>query len=217
MRIDRERAAVEHPRFDAPPEARGDIAAVKELHGIARAEAERPLRVGQRLPAAAVSRERPTEDVVADDARALRVAASREHERVREPPSVVDVEEGDVEVVADAVRGEQPLDHVDEPVLAAVVREVAEKSDVLRERHTIDGRARCGDRCTTVTERRLRLCEGIECERVAGEGSERGSYLPQGGSWLPRGELEQTELHARPRVRLALADCRGGRELHRPL
>ena len=46
-----------------------------------------------------------------------RVALACERDGVRRVAAVVGVEQRDVEVVADAVRGEQPLDHADQRVL----------------------------------------------------------------------------------------------------
>src|SRR5437868_2289173 len=118
MRIQSKRSAIERPRCGTVAETGGDEAPVEELHRILSPEPQRPLRVVQGLATVAGARERPTEHVVADDARTLRIAASSEQQSMVEAPAVIDVEERDVEVVAHAVRGEQPLDDVDERVLA---------------------------------------------------------------------------------------------------
>src|SRR5579862_5300165 len=118
---------------------------MEELQRVARAEPERSRRPMECSGAVAVAGERPPEDVVAEDARTLGVTAAREYQRVWKVDSVVDVEQRDVEVVAHAVCGEQALDDGDELVLTLRldlrtegVVEIAEETDVLRQRHVGD-------------------------------------------------------------------------------
>ena len=100
-------------------EAALDHPAVEELERVARPEPQRAPGVAQRLAAAAVSLERPREDVVAVDRRPLPLRAARERERGRQADAVVDVEERGLEVGLDAVGDEQPLDDADQRVLLA--------------------------------------------------------------------------------------------------
>ena len=67
MGIESQRLAQRAARGFAVTEAALDHAAVEELEGVARAEAERLLRVAERFRATAVPVERPREDVVAVD------------------------------------------------------------------------------------------------------------------------------------------------------
>src|SRR5439155_25671614 len=79
-------------------EAALDHPAVEVLERIARPEPEGALREAQRLSAAAVPRERPSQDVVAVDRRPVGASGSGEGERMSRPDAVIDVEEGRLEV-----------------------------------------------------------------------------------------------------------------------
>ena len=138
--------------------------------------------------------------------------------------AVVGLEERDIEVVADAVRGEQLLDHADERVLALRGHrlaeraiEVAEQSDVLRERDAVDRRLFVRPRGREKTEAHLRLRHPVECEVVVGKELERVSHLDERPLCAAGVQVEQPELHVRPRGRLTLADCSGRCERHRAL
>src|SRR5204863_536847 len=127
------RRAVTEASLDHPP--------VEELERVARAEAERLLRVGECLAAVAGPGERPGEDVVAVDRRTLGPADPRAAQGRTEIDAVVDLEEGDLEVGADAVRPQELLDRADQRVVSVREHraprgsvEVAEEGDVLRER-----------------------------------------------------------------------------------
>src|ERR1700738_4364534 len=153
MGIEGERAPVPGSRRRPVTQAGLEEAAMEELERVTRAEPKRALRVVERLTAAAVAGERPGEHVVSEDARAVGVAAAGKLERLWEANAVVDVEERDVEIVLDAVRGEQPLDHADQrvllaclPLLAGRAVEVAQESDLLGQWHA-------GDRCPFVGDR----------------------------------------------------------------
>ena len=194
---------------------------MEELEGVLRAETERTVGPAHRLLASAVARERPREHVVADDARPLRVSPPRELERVGHADAVVGLEERDIEVVADAVRGEQLLDHADERVLALCGHrlaeraiEVAEQSDVLRERDAVDRRLFVRPRGREMTEAHLRLRHPVECEVVVGKELERVAHLDERPLCAAGVQVEQPELHVRPRRSLALADRGGCRKRH---
>src|SRR5207244_8963939 len=130
----------------------------------------------QRLAAAIVAFQRPREDVVAVDRRALLLRAPREGERGVRPHAVVDVEERRLEVGLDAVRLEQPADTVDGRVLrlrrtrtAGDTVEVAEVADELRKRDRRRGAALDRGRVPQVAARRLDLRERAERVDVARE------------------------------------------------
>ena len=163
-------------------EAALDHPAVEELERILRPEPERLLRVAERLVATAVPRERPGEDVVAVDRRPLGVADPGQRERVLQADPVVDVEERDLEIDADAVGAQQLLDRADQLVLApcggAVARrgeQVAEGADVLREGIRFDRLPLVGDRELRVPERRLGGRERVQPVGVVGEDPVRAS------------------------------------------
>ena len=134
---------------------------------------------------------------------------------------MVGVEQRDVEVVADTVRGKQPLDHADQRVLlgrgGAVAErslEVAEQRDVLRQRHARDGlRLECA-RPPQMPERSLGLRKAVEGEGIPREGRERDAHVARGSSRRSGRQLEQAELDARPGVCLVCTDGCRRRELH---
>ena len=120
----------------------------KNLSGVARAEPQRALRVGQRLRAVAVPRERPGQHVVAVDRRPLALPSAR--------ASVECVPQPDRRGRRRRARSrgrcwtpfarEQPLDRADQRVLpargalvAGDAVEVAERGDVLRQRDRVGG------------------------------------------------------------------------------
>src|SRR6478752_114307 len=87
---------------DRVSEAALDHTPMEELGRIDRAETKRELRVRQGLAAAAAPRERPCEDVVTVDRRALALRQPRERHRALRCDLVVHIEEGDLEVDVDA-------------------------------------------------------------------------------------------------------------------
>ena len=91
------------PTAGVVAEALFDLGAMEELRAVLRAEPQGELRVVQCLAAAAVPEERPREHVVAVDRRPLSLRAPGQRERVAQPDAVVDVEEGGLEIDADAV------------------------------------------------------------------------------------------------------------------
>ena len=153
MRVQREGAPEPGLRLRAAAEAALDHPAVEDLERVERPEPEGALRVAQRLTAVAVPLERPSQDVVAVDRRALALREPRERERRLKPDAVVDVEERGLEVGLDAVRDEQPLDHARSARTACAPAprargaiEVAERRDVLRERDQVHRFLLGGDR-----------------------------------------------------------------------
>ena len=139
-----QRAREPASRLRPVAEALLDHPAMEDLERIERPEPERALREAQRLAAVPVPCERPSQDVVPVDRRALALRKARERKRRMKPDAVVDVEERGLEVGLDAVRDQQPLDHADQRVLPACVRvvaggalEITEHRDVLRERDQV--------------------------------------------------------------------------------
>src|SRR5690349_25148091 len=102
MRVQRERAVEPRARGRPVAEAAFDRAAMEELERVLRAEAERVPRPCESLAAASVPGERPGEDVVAVDRRALRARAPCQRDRVVKLDAVVDIEQRRLEVGADA-------------------------------------------------------------------------------------------------------------------
>ena len=144
MGVERERSTRPRPRVVT--EALFDLGAMEELRAVLRAEAQGELRVVQCLAAAAVPEERPREHVVTVDRRPLSLRTPGQRERVPQPDAVVDVEEGGLEIDADAVGDEEPPD----PVLGRVLdarrarmagrrEQVAQQADELRQRDRVDG------------------------------------------------------------------------------
>src|SRR3982750_112167 len=105
MRV--ERGSGSSPGMRVMTETLLDLRAVEELRGVFRAEAERELRVVQRLAAAPVAGERPGEHVVAVDRRPFALRLPGERQRRPQADPVVDVEQRRFEVRADTVCGEQ--------------------------------------------------------------------------------------------------------------
>src|SRR5207253_6002809 len=70
-------------------------------------------------------------------------------------------------------------------------------------------------RTAEVPERRFRLREPVECERIGGKRRESDAHVVLCRSNAPGRELEQPELDARPGIRLTLTDGRRRGELHR--
>ncbi len=95
--------------------------------------------------------------------------------------------------------------------------EVAEEADVLRQRHAVDGSLLVDARRAQVAEAGLHLGHAVEREVVVREELERVPHLHERGARMAGVELEEAELHARPRRRLVLADRGGRRERHRAL
>src|SRR5207248_638199 len=94
VRVERERAREPGPRGAAVAEAALDHSAVEELERVPCAEPERMLRIAERLLTTAVPRQRPREDVIAVDRWPFALRAPSERERLPQPQTVVDVEEG---------------------------------------------------------------------------------------------------------------------------
>ena len=91
------------------------------------------------------------------------------------PDQVVGVEEGEVEIVADAVGGEQLLDHADQRVLAtgglAVADravEITEQRHLRRQRHTVDGAPLEVDREAKAADRGKHLRHAVVGDVVRG-------------------------------------------------
>ena len=195
---------------------------MEERERVERAEPERALREAQRLAAAARARERPREDVVGLDARALTLRAAGAGERRLEPEAVVDVEEGGLEVGVEAVRDQQALDRADErvlltrePRLTLGAVEVAEEADELGLRAALGGVALQRDRAAQPAACGLDAGERVEGRDVAGKRGERGAVLAGGRVEPPAAEVELPELDARPRERLCLRAGGARSELHR--
>src|SRR5438874_13775413 len=102
MRVQRERPPEPAAGDVRMAEAALDHPAVEELQGVLGSEPQGELRVTEGLRALPVSGQSPREDVVAVDRRAFALADTREVERVSEADPVVDFEEADLEVGADA-------------------------------------------------------------------------------------------------------------------
>ena len=135
---------------------------------------------------------------------------------------MVGVEERGLEIGADAVRREQPLDCADQAVLVACEPqaarggvEVAEERDELRQRDRLRRRPLEPRRRAQPSARRFDLRERIEAVDIARECAQGGARLPRGRLPSPVAKLELRELHVRPRERLPLADRRVEREAHR--
>ena len=149
MRVQAKRSAEPVACRRVLAEAALDHPAVEVLERVVRPEPERAPRVGERLGAAAVPRQRPRRARRRRRCSGARAARGRASASERaEPDPVVDVEERGLEVGAHAVRDEQPLDRADERVLlrrgarlAAAAVEVAERRDGLRKRQRARPRA----------------------------------------------------------------------------
>ena len=195
--------------------------AVEVLDGVAGAEPQGQAGVVQRLAAGAVARECPREHVVAEDARAELVTLTRQLQRMLQVDAVIDVEERDVEIVADAVRRQQALDVADQRVLlpcrflvSARVVEVAEQADVLGQRNAVDSVLLVAESGGPVAQGDLGLRHSVQAERVARKELQRLAHLDHGEPGPSRREIEQSELDARPGTGFAFTDCRADRELH---
>ena len=111
---------------------------MEERGRVERAEPERTLRIAQRFAAVARARERPRQDVVGLDARALTLRAAGARERRLEAEAVVDVEECSLELGRLTPPDCEAVDRADEGVLLASEAgaalgaiEVAEEPDEL--------------------------------------------------------------------------------------
>src|SRR5205085_8804854 len=117
VRVDREGSTESGPcRWGG--EAAFDHRPVEDEEGVPGAEPERSRRVCAGLCAAPGPEEAPGERVLGVDAGRGRVRAASTRERVGDVPAVVEIEDGGLELGADAVRLEQSLDRPDERVLA---------------------------------------------------------------------------------------------------
>ena len=176
----------------------------------------------ERLAAAAVARECPSEHVVAENRGTVGARAPGERERLAEADSVVDAVERGLEVRVDAVGGLDALDHADQVVLrpgfvlpAGGGEKVAELSDEVRERHRLDCASLKLDRPAEPAPRGLDACERVECRHVAGQSGERRLKVARGKRELPEPEMELAELDERPGRRLPDVARGVERKLHR--
>ena len=189
---------------------------------VARAEPQRPLRVGERVGAAAVAGERPREHVVAEDRRPVGPRPPCERKRFGKPDAVVDAEEGGLEIGADAVRGLQAVDRGHERVLPSRFgslprgsEQVAELRNQVRQRNRLDGSALERERALEPAAGRFDARQPLERAGVARESGERDLERASRFGELAEPEVELAELHQRPRRRLANAAGSIERELHR--
>ncbi len=168
------------------------------------------------------ARECPPERVVAVDRGPVGTGAARETNRFRRPDAVVGPEDRALEVDAQPVRGQHPVDGRDGGSLARrrhrptlPVEQVAEQRDELRQRHG-GRRPPCRrDRGPEPTPCGVDPGLLLERENVAGEDRERRAHVPRGCVDEPVAERELRELHVRPRRGLGDASRGVEREIHR--
>ena len=202
-------------------EAALDHAAVEELRRVLRAQAERELRVAQRLGAAAVPLERPREGVIAVDRRPRLLADPRPPEGIRKIDAVVCFEERVLDVRAHAARPLEPVDGGDErvlapcrPSLALASEEVAERADVLRQGHGRRGATLEPDSAAEIALRSGDVRERIESGGIPRPVPEGGLVCLRGRSVVAHREEELAELRLRPGGRLRAGNRALRRELH---
>ena len=187
MRVQAQRSVEPAARVGIVAEAPLDHPAVEELEGVERSEPQSQAGVGESFGASPVAGERPGQYVVSVDARPCAIRPTSESEGVPQAQTVVDVEERGLEVGADAVCHEQPLDDADERILPlrgvplSVAREeVAECRDRLRKRQHFRRTSCEPDRACGVPLRLLDERERLERVHIAGKDRERCAEMSLG-------------------------------------
>ena len=185
MRVERQRTPEPFLGGFRMAEAALDHATMEELRRVPRSEPQRPLRVGQRLCAAAVTRQSPGEDIVAVDRRTIGASGAGKQQRLRELDRMIDVEQRRFQIRLDAVGAEQAPDCADQRVLPSrrsVVPgqpiEVTEGRDELRQRDPVHGAMLHGDRSPNVTKSRFDLSKAVDMSFVDYAMSVLGPYEP---------------------------------------
>ena len=203
--------------------AAGGVAAVEAEQRILRPEAERPLEPALRLGAASGARERPPEGVVAVDrgpvGRARRASATVSAGRI---PWSARIDRG-LEVDAEAVRGEQPVDRGDRRLLPAAAaafaaaaragRRAARRTAAAGRRSRMPGEP--ADRGAEPAARGLDARLLLERGHVPGEDRQRSADVLGGRATRP---APSSSLPSSTCVQAVGSGCtRGGveRELHR--
>src|SRR5829696_8621253 len=205
MRVERERPPEVVTRGPPVAKAALDHSPVEELDGVARPKPQRVLRISPRLGAAAVAGERPGEHVVPVDAWALRATAPGEHERLRQPNSVIDVEERDVEIDLRVVRSEPPVERADprilspgEPRLSSRAVKVAERGGELGHGHGLERAPFQGDRLFGTPACCFDLRERVESRGVARKDCQGSAVFGRSYADPSLGPEELAELDAGP-------------------
>ncbi len=214
-----QRAVEPAARLGGVAEAALDHAPMEELERIVGAEAKRAARVAEAFAAAAVALQRPGHPVCCIDARRARVCLPGPSERVVEPAAVVEVEDGRLELRADAVGRLDPLGRFHELVRPAGLASfagrpqgVALPDDVLRQRQAVDDAAEEGRGLPVIPTRgrhpretRLGVDVPGQCRARLGVGA---SGSPEAASV----EGDVPELHEGGRAVLADRDVERERE-----
>src|SRR6266516_5512111 len=205
VRVDGERPPEPRPRRRRA-EAALDHCAVEDEERVARSEADRASGVPSCFLAAAVAVEAPGQRVFRVDARRGLVCRARPREGVDDIPVVVEVEDGGLELGADAVRGEELLDRAHKRVLATCrdfvagdVEDVPEPDHVGRDREHVDCSAKARDRLAIVTLGGLDACETGLGVHVAGKATERPPVGLRGCPEPTHVEVDVADLRDRPR------------------
>ena len=147
MGVDRERAPEPRPRRGVA-EAALDHRAVEDQQRVACPEPERARRVQPRRLAAAGPEQPPGERILGVDAGRGDVGGAGAGQRVGDVSAVVEVEDGGLELGADAVRREEPFDRPDERVLAPGRRLVARDAEHVAEHDHVGRDRQDGDHVT---------------------------------------------------------------------